>query len=138
MLSAHEKEVMPSVYELKLYKTSSGREPFTDFLHKLYEENNLTEAARIKAYLERLRMHGMEINRYYSNTIRKVSNEGIWELRPGGNRVFFFHFEGKRIVLLHAYRKHGQKAPPSEIKQAENERKDYLRRKTHGQKPQLR
>ena len=120
---------MPSVYELKIYKTASGREPFTDFLKNLEKENRGTEVARIKAYVDRLKMHGMKINSVYPRTIRKVSDEGVWELRPGGNRVFFFHYADNKFVLLHAYQKQSQKAPPSEIKQAENEMKDYLRRK---------
>lgn len=120
---------MPSVYDLKVYKTASGREPFTDYLKKLAKDNKVKEAAQIRAYLERLKMYGMGINNYYPHTIRKVSNKGVWELRPGGNRVFFFHYVNNTIVLLHAYQKQSQKAPASELQQAENEMDDYLRRK---------
>ena len=122
------KEVNPSVYELAVYETATGRRPFRDFLDTLYKEGKDKEAAQIKAYIERLRQHGMGINDYYPRTIRKVSKEGVWELRPGGNRVFFFHFEKKKIVLLHGYQKQSQKAPSMQIKQAENEMNDYKRR----------
>ena len=105
-----------------------GHEPFSDFLDKLQKKNRLTEATQINAYINRLKIHGMQINSYYPHAIRKVSDNGVWELRPGGNRVFFFHFTGEKLVLLHAYHKHSQKAPPSEIKKAENEMKDYQRR----------
>ena len=123
-----QKEVMLSVYELDVYRTEKGREPFTDFLDKLQKENRSTEAARIWAFINRLKIHGMQINSYYPHSIRKVSDKGVWELRPGSNRVFFFHFTGEKFVLLHAYHKHSQKAPPSEIRQAEDEMKDYQRR----------
>jgi phage-related protein len=39
----------------------------------------------------------------------------LWELRPGPNRIFYFAHAGRRFVLLHAYRKQGQKAPTREI-----------------------
>ena len=103
-----------------------------DYLKKLNKENSLTETAQIKVYMSRLKGYGMEINRYYPESIRKVSKEGIWELRPGGSRVFFFHYDGKKIILLHAYKKQGQKAPPSEIEKAVNEMKDYKRRNQGG------
>lgn len=128
-----------SVYELDVYETMSGKKPFCDFLHTLYKEGKVTEVAQIKTYLDRLSQHGMGINNYYPKTIRKVSDKdkGIWELRPGGNRVFFFHFTKNKIVLLHGYQKHSQKAPPSEIRQAENEMKDYLRREANEHEPHL-
>lgn len=116
------------MYDLAVYETESGRKPFRDFLETLYKEGKETEAAQIKAYVERLRLHGMGINNYYPRTIRKVSKKGIWELHPKGNRVFFFHFDDKRIVLLHGYQKKSQKAPHSQIEQAENEMNDYKRR----------
>ena len=34
---------------------------------------------------------------------------GIWELRPGNNRVFYFCWRGDRFVLLHQFRKKSQK-----------------------------
>ena len=123
---------MPSVYEIEFYKTESGREPFSDYMRKLSKENRTLEIAQIRTFLDRLRMHGMDVINDYPRTIRKLTNSGVWELRPGGNRVFFFLFTGKTFVLLHAYPKHGQKAPPSEIKQAEKEMKDHLRRNQHG------
>jgi phage-related protein len=39
----------------------------------------------------------------------------LWELRPGPNRIFYFAQAGRQFVLLHAYRKQGQKAPAREI-----------------------
>lgn len=39
----------------------------------------------------------------------------LWELRPGGIRLFYFAFIEKRFVILHGYRKQSQKAPDREI-----------------------
>jgi phage-related protein len=122
---------MPSVYDIELYRTESGRAPVKEYLKNLQNENKLTELSQIDTFIERLQMHGMGVNSIYPHTIRKESPKGIWELRPGGNRVFFFHFTGEKFVLLHAYKKQSQQTPPSEIRQAEKEMKDYLRRTQH-------
>jgi len=49
-----------------------------------------------------LEEHGLQINKYRANAIKKVDRENdIWELRPGDSRVFFFYFVDKKFVLLH-------------------------------------
>lgn len=55
--------------------------------------------------------------------------DGIWELRPGNNRVFYFFYENNTFVLLHQFRKKSQKTPKREIEKAKAERADYLARK---------
>lgn len=117
------------MYEIEVYSTESGRTPVKDYLSKLKKQNKNKEIAQINLFRERLQDYGMAVNNVYPETIRNL-RDGIYELRPGSNRVFFFYFTGKKFVLLHAYRKHSQKAPPSEIKKAEQEMKDYIRRNT--------
>jgi phage-related protein len=39
----------------------------------------------------------------------------LWELRPGGVRLFYFAYIGQQFVILHGYRKQSQKAPDREI-----------------------
>ncbi len=116
------------MYEIELYCTESGRYPVLDFLKKLTKQGKTRDVAQIKSYGKRLEEHGMAVNNIYPKTIRNMG-EDIYELRPGGNRVFFFYFEDNKFVLLHAYEKHGQKAPRNEIEKAINEMKDYKRRK---------
>ena len=55
--------------------------------------------------------------------------DGIWELRPGNNRVFYFCWRGDRFVLLRQFRKKSQKTPRREIERAKAERDDWLARK---------
>lgn len=50
------------------------------------------------------------------------------ELRPGGNRVFFFYFDHGTYVLLHHFQKKSQKTPRREILKAKSEMKDYISR----------
>lgn len=76
-----------------------------------------------------LEEHGLQINKYRANAIKKVDRENdIWELRPGDSRVFFFYFVDNKFVLLHGYKKKSQKMPQKQIDQAIREMKDYRRR----------
>lgn len=61
--------------------------------------------------------------------ITKYIDDGIWELRPGNNRVFYFYFENDTFVLLHQFRKKSQKTPRREIDKAKAERDEYISRK---------
>ena len=116
------------MYELILYETESGRIPVKDFLRDLQKKNRQNDINAIKTYLDRLKEYGPEIDHYFPKSTRKLNKEGLWELRPGGNRVFFFYFSGNRIMLLHAYQKQGQKTPQAELDKAFREMKDCKRR----------
>lgn len=115
------------MYEIELYATPSGREPVGEYLKDLAKKGAHQDIAQIKDYQKRLKKYGMAVNQIYPKTIRKVDGD-VWELRPGKHRVFFFYFTGEKFVLLHAYRKFGQKAPPHEIDKAMQEMKDHKER----------
>ena len=115
------------MYKVILYETQSGRNPVQEYMAELARQNRQDELSRILTYNARLEEHGMAVNQLYPKTIRKLRGD-IYELRPGKHRVFFFFFTGKHFVLLHAYRKFKDKAPPKEIDKAEEEMKDYIRR----------
>ena len=76
-------------------------------------------------YIELLQQNGTHMNA----EITKHLDDGIWELRPGNNRVFYFFYQNDTYVLLHQFRKKSQKTPKREIEKAKAERNDYLRRK---------
>lgn len=115
------------MYEIILYETGSGRSPVQDYIKELEDKHKDVEVARIKLYQSRLSQYGMAVNNTHPKTIRPLRDD-IYELRPGNNRVFFFYFKGNKFVLLHAYRKHGQKTPSHEIDKAIGEMKDHKRR----------
>ncbi len=52
----------------------------------------------------------------------------IYELRPIGDRVFFAGWIDGSYVLLHCYRKQGQKTPPRELEKAQKEFSDFVER----------
>ena len=112
------------------YETADGRSELWDFLEELRMKAATNKDARIQhkqitLYIQLLQENGTRLN----ENITKHLEDGIWELRPGNNRVFYFFFENDTFVLLHHFRKKSQRTPKREIEKAKNERADYIARK---------
>lgn len=118
------------MYTVEFYETADGRSELWDFLEELRMKAATNKDARIQykqisLYIQLLQDNGTRLN----ENIMKHLEDGIWELRPGNNRVFYFFFENDTFVLLHYFRKKSQKTPKREIEKAKNERADYVARK---------
>lgn len=118
------------MYGIEFYETEDGKCPIWDFLEALRLKAPTNKDARIhhkqaSLYIELLQQNGTHMNA----EITKHLDDGIWELRPGNNRVFYFFYQNDTYVLLHQFRKKSQKTPKREIEKAKTERNDYLRRK---------
>ena len=118
------------MYEIEFYETEDGKCPIWDFLEALRLKAPTNKDARIQhkqasLYIELLQQNGTHMNA----EITKHLDDGIWEPRPGNNRVFYFFYQNDTYVLLHQFRKKSQKTPKREIEKAKAERNDYLRRK---------
>ena len=118
------------MFEIEFYETEDGKCPIWDFLEALRLKAPTNKDARIQhkqasLYIELLQQNGTHMNA----EITKHLDDGIWELRPGNNRVFYFFYQNNTYVLLHQFRKKSQKTPKREIEKAKTERNDYLRRK---------
>lgn len=118
------------MYEIEFYETEDGKCPIWDFLEALRLKAPTNKDARIQhkqasLYIELLQQNGTHMNA----EITKHLDDGIWELRPGNNRVFYFFYQNDTYVLLHQFRKKSQKTPKREIEKAKIERNNYLRRK---------
>lgn len=116
--------------QIEFYETEDGKCPIWDFLEALRLKAPTNKDARIQhkqasLYIELLQQNGTHMNA----EITKHLDDGIWELRPGNNRVFYFFYQNDTYVLLHQFRKKSQKTPKREIEKAKTERNDYLRRK---------
>ena len=119
------------MYDVTVYTTESGRSPLEKYLKDLTSANKQADLTRIYASIKRLQDYGLEVNNIYPHTIRNLRGD-IYELRPDNHRILFFYFSGKEFVLLHAFKKQHQKAPPHEIDRAEKEMNDFKRRNTNG------
>ena len=121
------------MYTVEFYETQDGECQVWDFLEGLRIKAASNKDARIQhkqasLYIELLQQNGTHLN----ENITKHLEDGIWELRPGNNRVFYFFFQDDVFVLLHQFRKKSQKTPKREIEKAKRERDDYLSRKENG------
>ena len=118
------------MYNVEFYETQDGKSQIWEFLEDLRIKAATSKDARIQhkqasLYIELLQQNGTRLN----ENITKHLEDGIWELRPGNNRVFYFFFQDNTFVLLHQFRKKTQKTPKHEIEKAKRERDDYLFRK---------
>jgi len=100
----------------------NGRVPAREFVDSLDDKT----AARIDAFIERLRVYG---NRIEGKFVKKLS-EDIFELRVKQFdrifRVLFFYQPGMLIVITSGFQKKSQDIPPSEIGRAEELRRLWL------------
>lgn len=121
------------MYTVEFYETQNGECQIWDFLEGLRIKAVSNKDARIQhkqvsLCIELLQQNGTHMN----ENITKHLEDGIWELRPGNNRVFYLFFKNDTFVLLHQFRKKSQKTPKREIEKAKRERNDYLSRKENG------
>ena len=118
------------MYTVEFYETANGESDVRDFLEELRAKRDTNKDARVQfkqmvMYIDLLEQNGTRL----PDNITKHIDDGIWELRPGNNRVFYFYFQDDRFVLLHHFRKKSQKTPQREIDRAKAERADYMQRK---------
>ena len=118
------------MYNVVFYETASGSSDVRDFLEELRARKKTDKSARIQynqiaLCIQLLRDNGTQL----PVDIAKFIDDGIWELRPGNNRVFYFYYKDNTYVLLHHFRKRTQKTPKRELDKAKAERDDFLSRK---------
>lgn len=113
------------MWKIEFYEKENGEIPVQDFLL------SVDKKMRAKAFkeIDLLEEHGTTLREPYSKAIRN----GIFELRikvaTDISRVFYFFFDGKKIVLTNGFIKKTQKTPEREIEKALEYKADYERRK---------
>ena len=118
------------MYTIQFYEDLNGRVELWDFLEELRMKASTSKDARIQykqisLYIQLLQDNGTRL----PENITKHLEDGIWELRPGNNRVFYFFHKDNTFVLFHQFRKKSQKTPKRELKKATVKRDDHLTRK---------
>ena len=117
------------MYTVEFYENAKGESDVWDFLEELRIKAETNKDARIQYkqisfYIQLLQDNGTRL----PDNITKHIDDGIWELRPGSNRVLYFFFKNNTFVLLHHFRKKTQKTPRPEIEKAKTKRTDFLSR----------
>ena len=112
--------------EITFYRTEDGNCPIEDFLDTLTDK----QARKVAWVLRAIRDVDPIPAQYFK---KLVNTDNIWEVRVGvGNNIFRFlgFFDGQNfIVLTNGFQKKTQKTPRSEIKLAEQRKKEYLNRR---------
>ena len=89
------------MFNVEFYEKSNGDSEVWNFLEELRLKSKKNKDARIQykqiiLYIELLQENGT----YLPNNITKHIQDGIWELRPGNNRVLYFL---KKKILLFCF-----------------------------------
>lgn len=118
------------MYDYITYKDRQGKDEISNFIEELAKKATTSKTERVLLkkifeYLDILCTYGTRIGEPYVGFIE----DGIWELRPSSERIFFFYWKDETFVLLHHFHKKTQKTPPQEIAQAKRNRKDWIERK---------
>jgi phage-related protein len=120
-------------FTIEYVELPNGRVPAREFVDSLDEK----AAARIDAFIERLRIYG---NRMQGKFVKKLTDD-IFELRVKQFdrifRVLFFYQPGMLIVITSGFQKKTEQTPPIEIARAKQLRTlwmEYRNRYTGSQK----
>lgn len=97
-----------TLWEIVFYQDHRGRIPVIEFIDAL----PAMDQAKVYNALRLLREFGTILGMPHTRHI----DGKLWELRPGGIRLFYFAYIGKRFVILHGYRKKSTKASEREVK----------------------
>jgi phage-related protein len=106
------------MWQIHFYEDHRGKSPVLDFINDL----SPMDRARVNNGLRLLEEFGIDLGMPHARRI-----EGrLWELRPGGNRLFYFLYTERRFVILHGFRKQSMKTPEKEIATALRRMKEIL------------
>ena len=114
---------MSGEFTIEYVELPNGRLPAREFVDSLDDK----AAARIDAFIERLRIYG---NRMQGKFVKKLTND-IFELRVKQFdrifRVLFFYQPGMLIVITSGFQKKTEQTPPGEVTRADQLRKLWLK-----------
>lgn len=114
---------MNGEFAIEYVELPNGRIPAREFVDSLDDK----AAARIDAFIERLRVYG---NRMEAKFVKKLTKD-IFELRVKQFdrifRILFFYQPGTLVVITSGFQKKTQETPPAEITRAEQLRKLWMK-----------
>ncbi|MEK7229657.1 MAG: type II toxin-antitoxin system RelE/ParE family toxin [Candidatus Binatota bacterium] len=120
-----------SLWEIEYYQTAAGSVPVAEFVDSLPPQAK----AKFVRSLELLEQYGLLLREPWVKNIQNVAK--VRELRFTSfseiYRFFFFPVAGRKLILLHGFKKKTRETPRRELQTAEARMKDYIQR--HGGKP---
>lgn len=126
---------MSEPWEVDEYVEEDGQSPVRDFVRGLLP----AEQARFFKRLEYVQAEGLRAGGHVLKNLKGQRGDArgkLWELRlensPNNPRLLLFAIAGRRIVLLHGFKKTGRRSdriPEREIRIALERMKRYLERR---------
>jgi phage-related protein len=118
-------------WEIEYYQTAAGSVPVAEFVDSLSPQVK----AKFVRSLELLEQYGLLLREPWVKSIPAVTKLRELRFTSFGEvyRFFFFPVSGRKLVLLHGFKKKTQETPRRELQTAEARMKDYVQR--HGGKP---
>lgn len=121
------------MFKVDFYRDIRGRSDIEELLENLRKKRHTnkranTEFKQIVFYIELLQKSGTWMGEPQTKNV----GQGLWELRPGNNRILYFYFEKETYVLLHHFVKKTNRTPLGEIDRAKREMNDHIKRKKGG------
>jgi len=104
--------------KVSFFTTASARSPVFDYIQGL----DKAERARVLEALEQVERHGLDAVRVQ---FRQIEGK-LWEMKITMHRVFYVVIGQEELVLLHAYKKQGQKLPVKEREIARKRMRELL------------
>lgn len=104
--------------KITFYTTTSGRSPVLDYIKKLSD----MERARLLEGLNQIECYDFDA---IKPRFRQIEGK-LWEIKITAHRIFYVLIERWEMVLLHAYRKQGQRLPLKEREVAIRRMKEVL------------
>lgn len=111
-------------FSLEWYFTPNGRSQAKEY----YDGLTLEDRARAMALFKRM----ADIGQIFDKSKFTKETDKLYAFKPQPHRFFCFFVMGKKIFVVSAYQKQGQKAPTRETKRAELLRRQYLERISKG------
>ncbi len=109
---------MSELWEIVYYQEVDGTQPIQEFL--LDPSLKPGEKKQLQVRLHLLKIKGLSLLIERADILDKINTEdNLYELRldntPNNPRFFLCALIGRRLVLLHAFKKKGRKTPQKEI-----------------------
>lgn len=117
------------MYDIIFYENENGYSELYENLQALRIKSQTSKNERIQfkqivLCIELLKQQGTKLP---TNICKHLIN-GIYELRPGNNRILYFYYKNNTFVLLHMFRKKTQKTPKEQIEKAKREMISFIKR----------
>lgn len=104
--------------KITFYTTASARSPVLDYMKDLSKQ----ERARLLEALDQIEACGFDAVRVQ---FRQIDGK-LWEIKISAYRVFYVLVDNEEMILLHIYKKQGQKLPLKERDLALKRMKEVL------------